>query len=110
MAVAIDTNVLVKAHVSGDSGHERCLDAVSLALAEGGVFISTIVMSEFLHTVVDPKRVIDPPSMKRAIAICDDYLNAANINVCGVEPLDVHGAMQLMSKHSLGRKRVNDTI
>jgi predicted nucleic acid-binding protein len=112
MKIAVDTDVLVNAHVPGMERHDqareglsRCLEAKDVTLV-----LTPLALHEFVHIVTDARRFDPPVTMSEAIAVARDYLGRSNVECLAVNEAAVLAALDLLDHHRLGRKRIADTL
>lgn len=112
MRRAIDTNVLVMAHIAAMPHHERVRRYLveQLALPETTLVVTPLILHEFVHVITDPRRFTPPVAMHEATAIARLYLDHANIDCVAVDRHAMTMAIDLLDKHRLGRKRIADTL
>ncbi len=112
MDLAIDTNALVYAHISAFEEHERYRAFVETHLRDGDnrIVLSPLVCHEWLHVVTDARRLDPPLTMATALEVVRDYLSRSNVVVAPVDDVSLQGALALLEKHRLGRKRIADAL
>lgn len=112
MRRAIDTNVLVYAHISALADHGRVRAFLLKQLQERAttLVITPSILHEFVHVVTDAKRFDPPVAIAEAMAIAQLYLNRSNVECIASGEADLRMAFGLMSEHRLGRKRIADTL
>ena len=108
----LDTNVLIYAQVPSLPDHEVVRRHVmeQLRRAEVKLFITPTVLHEFIHVVTDGRRFEPPVGMSEAVAITRLYLGRSNIECLDLTEAVFQGALTLLERHGLGRKRVADTL
>jgi toxin-antitoxin system PIN domain toxin len=109
---ALDTNVLVYAHLPGFAQHERVRSFLlgELHKREVTLCVTPMVLHEFVHVVTDPRRFATPVAMSEAVAIARSYLGRENVECLPENEEVVAEALALLDRHSLGRKRIADTL
>lgn len=112
MRRALDTNVLVMAHIAAMPHHERVRRYLveQLALPETTFVVTPLILHEFVHVITDPRRFSPAVAMHEATAIARLYLDHANIDCVGVDRHAMSLATALLDKHGLGRNRIADTL
>lgn len=112
MRRALDTNVLVMAHIAAMPHHEQVRRYLSeqLALLETTFVVTPLILHEFVHVITDPRRFTPAVAMHEATAIARLYLDSSNIECVGVDRHAMSLATALLDKHRLGRKRIADTL
>lgn len=110
--IAIDTNVLVYAHVPQNAEHERVRAHLRALLNANDVVVcvTSLVMHELIHVITDARRFSPPVSMTEALAIARNYLTASNVECLPVDGPSTLLALGLLEDHALGRKRVADSL
>lgn len=112
MRIAVDTNVLIRAHVPGLEKHEsaRAFITSSLAHPDTTLVLTPIVLHEFLHVVSDARRFDPAIKMSAALAVAATYLGRSNVECLPVTEEAMSFALELLALHRLGRKRIADTL
>lgn len=112
MKRAVDTNVLVIAHVAAAPHHERVRRYLmdQLSVPDVTLVVTPLILHEFVHIITDARRFAPPVAMHEATAIARLYLDHANIECVGVDRNAISLAFALLDKHQLGRKRIADTL
>lgn len=79
--IAVDTNILVYAHRTGQPKHAAAREALR-ELSEGGAWaIPVFVLAEFLRVATHP-RTLTPPSEERdAVAALDDLIGSPGVRI-----------------------------
>ncbi len=112
MRIAIDTNILIYAHLPSLPEHaevRRCLEGL-LGDHETKIIITANVLHEFIHVVTDARRFTPPVSMSEASAVAGLYLGRPNIECLPLDEKAVFMALELIESHRLGRRRLADTL
>jgi predicted nucleic acid-binding protein len=109
---ALDTNVLVTAHLPAMPDHPVVSEFVRNQIADPDivVVVTPSVLHEFVHVVTDARRFDPPVPMDRAILIARTYLEHANTECTTIDADTVALAFELLQRHRLGRKRIADTL
>ena len=111
MTYGLDTTFLVQVDVADHPRHEAARELRDRLLGEGhGFALAPQVIAEYLHIVTDPARFEQPTSMAVALRHTRMWWDAVEVTrvVPGGEAVErLH---QLMEQHSLGRKRILDTL
>lgn len=112
MKRAVDTNILVIAHVAAATHHARVRRYLVGQLAEPNVtlVVTPLILHEFVHIITDARRFAPPVSMHEATAIARLYLEHSNIECLSTDREAIALALSLIDKHQLGRKRIADTL
>ena len=111
MKIGLDSNILVQLALETHARHlaTRALVEAEWEMENELVFPS-LVVTEFLHVVTDPKRFANAPfSMVEALEWIEAFVSNSGIRI--LEPTEYTLALTLswMKQHQLGRKRVLDT-
>jgi toxin-antitoxin system PIN domain toxin len=109
---ALDTNVLVYAHLPGFAEHERVRAFLQTELRKTDVTlcVTPMVLHEFVHVITDPRRFVSPVTMSEAVTVARSYLGRENVECLSVNEDVIREALALLDRHSLGRKRIADTL
>lgn len=112
MRVALDTNVLIYAHLPAFEQHTAVRDYLQALLhdSESTVVVTPAILQELVHVITDPKRFQPPVSMAEAIALARRYTGRANVECLPLSPEAMLLALTLLERHGLGRRRVADTL
>lgn len=108
--IGLDTNILVAYVVPEHPAHEVVRGRIEGFLSKGRpLALTSLVLSEFIHVVTDPKRFTLPLTMPEALEWSRFWSNAEETVLCPSD-LAVHRQwQQWMEEHRLGRKRLMDT-
>jgi toxin-antitoxin system PIN domain toxin len=109
---AVDTNVLVYAHIASFPEHpaaKRHLEAF-LAEPDSSLVVVPLVLHELVQVITDGRRFEEPVSMPEAIAVARLYLNRSNVQCVEIGAESVGRALALLETHQLGRKRIADAL
>lgn len=109
--IGIDTSFLVGLETEGhpfeNAGRELferfTTDEETLALQPS-------VLSEFVHTVTDARRLTHPLSVNEALERAWDWWNAEGVRQIFPDAVSTELFFEWMHSHRLGRKRLNDTL
>jgi predicted nucleic acid-binding protein len=109
--IGIDTSFLVCLETEGHRFENACrqlfekftTDAETLALQPS-------VLSEFVHTVTDARRLTHPLSVAEALERAWDWWNAEGIWQVFPDAASTELFFEWMHTHRLGRKRLSDTM
>ena len=112
MKLGIDTNVLLQAHLPALDRHELAHRYLHRQLALPGVtlVLTPLVLHELVHVVTDGRRFDPPVAMTEALAIARGYLGRSNVECIPTDEGSLLLALDLLSRHELGRKRIADTL
>lgn len=112
MRLGLDTNVLIHAHlqVSRESDQVRGFLRSQLKNSEVQLFVSPLVLHEFIHVVTDSRRFEPPVAMSEAVALARSYLGRSNVECLPVDEQAIAFALRTIERQSLGRKRIADTL
>ncbi|HEX9189767.1 MAG TPA: TA system VapC family ribonuclease toxin [Vicinamibacteria bacterium] len=112
MKVAVDTNVLVYAHVASLAEHAAVKTFLKSLLdrPDVTVVVTPGVLHELVHVITDPRRFDPPVAMAEALALARLYLGRANVECLATGADALADALALLEKHGLGRRRLADTL
>lgn len=112
MSAAIDTSILVYAHVAAFAEHDACRRALEAELSdpEGRVVLTVGILHEWMHVVTDGRRFEEPLTMDEAARTAREYLGRQNISVLSTEEVDLANALTLVERYRLGRQRLADAL
>lgn len=112
MKRAIDTNVLVYAHIAAMAEHAavRRFLLDQLAAPKLCLVLSAGVLHEFVHIITDARRFDPPVTMPEALAVARGYLNRSNVECVSTDAESLELALHMLDHHRLGRKRIADTL
>ncbi len=109
---AVDTNVLIYAHLASFPEHARAKQYLQTLLSdpESVLVVTPIILHELVHVVTDGRRFDEPVKIEEAIALARLYLNRTNVECLDVGASSLERALALMERYALGRKRIADTL
>jgi predicted nucleic acid-binding protein len=109
---ALDTNVLIYAHLPAMAQHTGVRRAVLEQLRNPDVIsvVTPLILHEFVHVVTDERRFDPPVGMAEALAVSRLYLEHSNVECVPTDAAAVALALELMERHRLGCKRVADSL
>lgn len=112
MKLGIDSNVLLQAHLPALDRHELAHRYLNRQLALPGVTLvfTPLVLHEFVHVVTDGRRFDPPVAMTEALTLARGYLGRSNVECIATDEGSLLLALDLLSRHDLGRKRIADTL
>ena len=112
MRRAIDTNVLIYAHLADFKEHERVRAFLFRQLQdpELTLVITPGVLHEFVNVITDGRRFAPPVAVSEALAVARGYLERTNVECLGADESILLKAFDLLESHNLGRMRVADTL
>ncbi len=108
----VDTNVLVYVHMPAVVHHEVVSAALTELVRRPGtsLMLSPLVLHELVHMITDPRRFDPPVPMAEAVALAKGYLRRTNVRCMDTTGAAMELALDLLSQHRLGRKRVVDAL
>lgn len=109
--IGLDTNILVAHAVPEHPAHDNVRGRIERFLSKGrSLALTSVVLSEFVHVVTDPRRFTQPLSMPEALEWVRYWSDAEETTLCPSD-LAVHQRwLRLQEEHRLGRKRLIDTL
>ena len=110
MAIGIDTSFLVAVEYLGHTPVQPSRELLDRFLQSGEVLaLNPDVLSEFIHTVTDPKRIVSPLSMSEAIERAEYWWSADEVVAVYPTNLSTRLTLEWLRQFQLGRKRLRDT-
>ena len=111
MILALDTDVLVHWAMAGAAKHEACRRLVRSEIDGGGQLgLASQVLFELVHVCTDSRRFEDPMSMDAALRMACAWWDSNEVVHLHQKRTVLHRAFELMQRHTLGRKRILDTV
>lgn len=109
---AVDTNVLIYAHIPSFAEHEvvRAFLLRQLRQQDVRLVVTPGILHEFVHVITDSRRFEPPVKMSEALALARLYLERTNVECVCTDEKTLLQAFELMEEHRLGRKRIADTL
>jgi len=107
----IDTSFLVAVEVSEHPQHLAAHKRLKKLLdADEDMALAPQVLAEFIHIITDQKRFPSPLNMESALKRADFWWGAKEVIQVFPNDKSTMVFLKWMSDHSLGRKRVLDTM
>src|SRR6266404_513129 len=111
MIHGLDTGFLVALEQLAHPEHRAARGTLRRLFAAGdGYAIAPQVLSEFIHVITDRQRFATPFDMKAATQAAQQWWNAKEAVHVASDVAAVDQFLAWMQQHSLGRKRVLDTL
>ncbi len=112
MDTAVDTNILIYAHVSDCPEHDRARNALESILMDPTqrMILTVGILHELVHVITDTRRFQRPLPMPQAVALARTYLGRSNVAILAAEDVDFLNSLMLVEKYQLGRDRLADTL
>ena len=111
MTIGIDTSFLVCLETKGHPFEAGCRELFTQLTGGKEPFaLQPAVLSEFVHTVTDARRLVSPLSVADALDRACDWWNAIGVRQLFPDQESTELFMAWMQQHRLGRKRLNDTL
>ena len=112
MILAVDTNVLVYAHLPAAQEHDKVRGYLlgCLSQPETTLVVTPLVLHEFVHVITDTRRFEPPVTMSQALGTAGLYLKRSNVTCLSMDEDVVADAFRLLERYALGRKRIADTL
>ena len=100
---AVDTNVLIYAHLVSFPEHARVKQYLQALLSdpESVLVVTPIILHELVHVVTDGRRFDEPVKIEEAIALARLYLNRTNVECLDVGASSVELALALIERYRL---------
>lgn len=111
MAIGIDTSFLVAVECIEHPEYAASRELLADLVAEDEQFaLNPDVLSEFVHTVTDPKRFPTPLSMPDALIRAEYWRTARESTLVFPATASTKLFIEWMNQFRLGRKRLRDTM
>lgn len=111
MTLALDTDVLVNWQIRGTQFHSEASRLIAREVRrQGSLGLVPQVLYEFIHVGTDPRRFETPLSMEEAIRRAGALWESREVVRIIPRPVVPRRALELLSRRSLGRKRILDTV
>lgn len=112
MRIAVDTNLLIYAHVVRFPEHERARQWIYEQLEQPDVILVTtpLILHELVHVITDPRRFDPPVQMREAAELARNWIGRSNVECLAVDEAATELAFDLIDRHGLGRTRLADTL
>jgi predicted nucleic acid-binding protein len=109
--IGIDTSVLVAWELPEHPEHTRLRSLLANETAAGTPFvIASQVLAEFIHIVTDGRRFSSPLDVSTALTRAEWWQQSTDVIIPPVSTRAYELFFTWMRDHSLGRKRVLDTL
>lgn len=109
--IGIDTSFLVCLETEGHPFADSCRELFDKFTADSETLaLQPSVLSEFIHTVTDARRLTCPLSVAEALERAWDWWNAEGLVQVFPDAASIELFFEWMQTHRLGRKRLNDTL
>ena len=110
--MGLDTTFLVQIEIQEAEAHGAALEVLrgNILGRDRGVALTPQVLGEFVHVVIDARRFERPLSMTQALAKANFWWSAKEIERIFPQEQAVARFLAWMEEHSLGRKRLLDTL
>lgn len=112
MKIAVDTNILIYAHVARFPEHDRARGWVQRQLELPDVVLVTtpLLLNELVHVITDPRRFEPPVPVREALEISRNWIGRSNVECLSIDEEATAIAFDLIDRHGLGRSRLADTL
>jgi len=111
MIYGVDTGFLVAAEVAEHAEHSAARTALARLFASGDfIAIAPQVLTEFIHVVTDPRRFSKPLGITQAQQVAERWWTAQEVMHVFPDVASVRQFLTWLQQHSLGRKRLLDTL
>lgn len=110
--IGVDTSFLVALALREHPSHATSWDIFQTEIVGGNgtMAVASQVLAEFCHIVTDARRFETPVEMTRALAMCEEWWTAQECRPITVTEEAGVRFLGWMREHSLGRKRLLDTL
>jgi toxin-antitoxin system PIN domain toxin len=106
----LDCNILVQLAMDDHAAHAATFRAVESKIARGNrLALVSLVVTEFLHVVTDPRRFAPPLTISDALDWTGEFRRNNPIDSIEPNPASLDQTLRWMRDFKLGRKRVLDT-
>lgn len=111
MIHGLDTGFLVAAEMSEHPEHAATRDTLARLIGAGDVVgIAPQVLAEFIHVVTDSRRFSQPQDIASARQLAEQWWTARDVVQVFANDAATRQFLSWHSQHSLGRKRLLDTL
>ena len=108
--LGLDCNILVQIAIADHPANTKTLSILQNEVHQGTKLVfPSLVVTEFLHVVTDPRRFDPPLSMEEALDWVQDFLSNPAVQMIESNEASRHHMFQWMRQFNLGRKRILDT-
>ncbi|MGF1656102.1 MAG: type II toxin-antitoxin system VapC family toxin [Verrucomicrobiales bacterium] len=109
--IGLDTNVLVARVIPEHPKHEWVTQRLAGLTAEGRHFaVTSVILSEFVHVVTDPKRFEKPLTMGEALHWAKFWSRTREVKLLALDAAAHMQWLTWLGAYKLGRKRLIDTL
>ena len=106
----LDTNILVQLAIADHPAHQTTVAAVQKEAWSGSRLVfPSLVITEFLHVVTDPRRFSPPMTMDEAVDWINSLLQNPSVMLMDTTTPAINQTLLWMQQFGLGRKRIIDT-
>ena len=112
MRIALDSGVLIRAHVPGAKQHAISHRVVEACLRDArvDVVLAPSFLHEFVHICTDAQHVDHPPSLDEAVEVARSYLDSQNVKCTVINAEVMQESFELLHRYQLSRARLGDAI
>ena len=111
MTYGLDTGFLVAVELAEHPLHRKTRARLAEIVGRGDRFaLAPQVLAEFIHVVTDPKRFTAPLTIDQARILAGQWWTAREVDQVFPNDTVVRQFLDWMQQHSLGRKRLLDTL
>ncbi len=112
MKIAVDSNILIYAHVARFPEHDRARSWLleQLELPDITLVTTPLLLNELVHVITDPRRFEPPVPVREALEISRNWIGRSNVECLSIDEEATAIAFDLIDRHSLGRSRLADTL
>jgi len=106
----LDCNILVQLAFTDHPDHVRANTAAQREV-DGGhdLVFSSLIVTEFLHVVTDPRRFDPPLTMTEALDWIEELCAKPTVRLLEPTPESTRQTLRWLRQFNLGRKRILDT-
>ena len=110
--IAVDTNILIYAHVARFPEHDRSRSWIQRQLEQPDITLVTtpLILNELVHVITDPRRFEPPVPVHEALEIARNWIGRSNVECLEIDEEATALAFDLIDRYSLGRNRLADTL
>jgi predicted nucleic acid-binding protein len=109
--IGIDTSFLAAWAIPEHPAHQQCRGLLAEAVdGEEAFGLTSGILAEFIHVVIDPRRFARPLEIESASAIARFWVNATEVQLLPRGQDVTRQWLDWLAEHRLGRKRLLDTL
>jgi predicted nucleic acid-binding protein len=108
--IGLDCNILVQIAIADHPANAATVSTVWQEMQRGTKLVfPSLVATEFLHVVTDPRRFAPPLTMSEALDWLEEFVANPLVEILQPTPDSTKQTILWMRQFNLGRKRILDT-